>query len=474
MKLLKYKYVVQPTGKMRVPSVVFTTERLLPHLVKDESLEQLKNVASLPGIEKYALGMPDIHEGYGFPIGGVAAFDVHEGVISPGGVGFDINCGVRVILTNIEKSEIDLRLRKIGEILFNTIPSGLGSTGIEKFSKKEMRSILRRGVYWAIENGFGYEKDFEVIEENGMMKDADPSLVSSEAMKRGSTELGTLGAGNHFLEIDYIDKIFNNEIAKAFGLFKGQVVIWIHTGSRGLGHQVAKEFIKLLRNKMYHYGIPLLDNELVSVPILSDEGGQYLRAMAAAANFAWVNRQLITHYVRLAFSKVFGVSSVKLGMNVLYDVAHNIAKFEKYNINGQEKLLLVHRKGATRAFPKGHPDVPLRYRDVGQPVLLPGDMRTGSYILAGDVNSLDLTFGSVAHGAGRILSRHKALKEITFEKVRYEMNRSNIILMSKNKRIVREEAPEAYKDVNEVIIPIEGNSLAKRVAYSRPLLVIKG
>ncbi len=474
MKLLKYKYIIQPTGKMRVPSVVFTTERLLPLLFKDRSLEQLKNVASLPGVEKYALGMPDIHEGYGFPIGGVAAFDVHEGVISPGGVGFDINCGVRVILTNIEKSEVESRLRKIGEILFNTIPSGLGSTGIEKFSKKEIRSILRRGVYWAIENSFGYEKDVEVIEENGMMKDADPSLVSSEAMKRGSTELGTLGAGNHFLEIDYIDKIFNSEVAKAFGLFEDQVVIWVHTGSRGLGHQVAKEFIKLLRNKMHHYGIPLLDNELVSVPILSDEGGQYLRAMAAAANFAWVNRQLITHYVRLAFSKVFGVSYVKLGMNVLYDVAHNIAKFEKYNINGQEKLLLVHRKGATRAFPKSSLNIPLQYRDVGQPVLLPGDMRTGSYILAGDVNSLDLTFGSVAHGAGRILSRHKALKEITFEKVRYEMNQSNIILMSKNKRIVREEAPEAYKDVNEVIVPIEENSLAKRVAYSRPLLVIKG
>ncbi len=474
MKLLKYKYIIQPTGKMSVPSVVFTTERLLPLLFKDKSLEQLKNVASLPGVEKYALGMPDIHEGYGFPIGGVAAFDVHEGVISPGGVGFDINCGVRVILTNIEKSEIEPRLRKIGEILFNTIPSGLGSTGIEKFSRKEIKSILRRGAYWALENGFGYDRDVEVIEENGMMKDADPSLVSSEAIKRGSTELGTLGAGNHFLEIDYIDKIFNSEIAKAFGLFKDQVVIWIHTGSRGLGHQIAKEFIKLLRNKMHHYGIPLLDKELVSVPILSDEGGQYLMAMAAAANFAWVNRQLITHYVRLAFSKVFGVSSVKLGMNVLYDVAHNIAKFEKYNINGQEKLLLVHRKGATRAFPKGNLNIPLQYRDAGQPVLLPGDMRTGSYILVGDVKSLDLTFGSVAHGAGRILSRHKALKKIKFEKVRYEMNQSNIILMANNRRVVREEAPEAYKDVNEVIIPIEENGLAKKVAYSRPLLVIKG
>ena len=474
MKLLKYKYIIQPTGKMSVPSVVFTTERLLPLLFKDKSLEQLKNVASLPGVEKYALGMPDIHEGYGFPIGGVAAFDVHEGVVSPGGVGFDINCGVRVILTNIEKSEIEPRLRKIGEILFNTIPSGLGSTGIEKFSRKEIKSILRRGVYWALESGFGYDRDVEVIEENGMMKDADPSLVSSEAIKRGSTELGTLGAGNHFLEMDYIDKIFNEDIAKVFGLFKDQVVIWIHTGSRGLGHQIAKEFIKLLRNKMHHYGIPLLDKELVSVPILSNEGEQYLKAMAAAANFAWVNRQLITHYVRLAFSKVFGVSSVKLGMNVLYDVAHNIAKFEKYNINGQEKLLLVHRKGATRAFPKGNLNIPLQYRDAGQPVLLPGDMRTGSYILVGDVKSLDLTFGSVAHGAGRILSRHKALKKIKFEKVRYEMNQSNIILMANNRRVVREEAPEAYKDVNEVIIPIEENGLAKKVAYSRPLLVIKG
>ena len=474
MGLVKYKYIVQPSRGMRVPAVVFTTERLLPLLFKDKSLEQLKNVASLPGIEKYALGMPDMHEGYGFPIGGVAAFDVDKGVISPGGVGFDINCGVRVVLTNIKMPEIKSRLEKIGEILFNTIPSGLGATGVEKFSKKEMKSLLRKGVYWAVENGFGYKDDLEVIEENGMMKDADPDFVSDEAIKRGRVELGTLGAGNHFLEIDYIKEVFDSNIAKAFGLFKDQVVVWIHTGSRGLGHQVAKEYIRLLRDKMSHYGIPLLDNELVSVPILSNEGEQYLRAMAAAANFAWVNRQIITHYARLAFSKVFGMDAGEIGMNILYDVAHNIAKFEKYNINGKEKLLLVHRKGATRAFPKGHSDVPLKYKDVGQPVLLPGDMRTGSYILVGSENSLNLTFGSVAHGAGRMLSRHKALKEITFEKVRYEMNQSNIVLMSKNKRIVREEAPEAYKDVNEVVIPIEENSLAKRVAYSKPLLVIKG
>ena len=474
MKLLKYKYIIQPTGKMSVPSVVFTTERLLPLLFKDKSLEQLKNVASLPGVEKYALGMPDIHEGYGFPIGGVAAFDVHEGVISPGGVGFDINCGVRVILTYLRKTEIDSRLQKIGEVLFNTIPSGLGSTGIRKFSRKEMKAILRSGIYWAVENSFGYEDDIAVVEENGMMKNADPSLVSTEAIKRGGTEIGTLGAGNHFLEIDYIDKIFNENVAKVFGLFKDQVVIWIHTGSRGLGHQVAKEYIKLLRGRMPSYGIPILDNELVSVPILSKEGEQYLRAMAAAANFAWVNRQMITHYVRLAFSKVFGMDAKQIGMTVLYDVAHKIAKFEKYNVNYKEKLLLVHRKGATRAFPKGHIDLPLKYRDVGQPVLLPGDMRTGSYILAGNRNSLNLTFGSVAHGAGRILSRHKALKKIKFEKVRYEMNQSNIILMANNRRVVREEAPEAYKDVNEVIIPIEENGLAKKVAYSRPLLVIKG
>ncbi len=474
MKLVKYKYIVQPTGKMKVPAVIFTTERLLPFLFKDKSIEQLKNIASLPGIEKYALGMPDIHEGYGFPIGGVAAFDIDRGVISPGGVGFDINCGVRVVLTNIKKAEVESRLKKIGEIFFNTMPSGLGSTGLEKFSKKEMKFLLQKGIYWAVENGFGYKDDVEVIEENGMMKNADPSLVSSEAIRRGSTELGTLGAGSHFLEIDYIDKIFNSDVAKTFGLFKNQVVIWIHTGSGGLGHQVAKEYIQLLRDKMYKYGIPLLDNELVSVPILSKKGEQYLRAMAAAVNFAWVNRQIITHYVRLAFSKVFAIDAKQIGMNILYDVAHNIAKFEKYNINGKEKLLLVHRKGATRAFPKGYPNVPFKYIDVGQPVLLPGDMRTGSYILTGSKNSLDLTFGSVAHGAGRILSRHKALKEITFEKVRYEMGQSDIILMPKNKRVVREEAPEAYKNVNEVVVPIEETGLAKKVAYSRPLLVIKG
>jgi tRNA-splicing ligase RtcB len=473
-RIINYKYVIQPHKSMHVPVVIYTTEKLFNLLFKDKAVEQLKNVATLPGIVHFALGMPDIHEGYGFPIGGVAAFDIKEGVVSPGGVGFDINCGVRVILTQLSAKEIKGLLPKIGELIYNTVPSGLGSTGKEKFSKKEMKALLRNGVYWAVENGFGVKEDIEVIEENGMMKNAEPGLVSEESIKRGRVELGTLGAGNHFLEIDYIDKIFNVEVANIFGLFEGQVVVWIHTGSRGFGHQVAKEYINLFRNKMPKYGIPLIDRDLVSLPISSPEAEQYLRAMAAAANFAWVNRQIITHYVRLAFSQIFKTSPHRLGMNLLYDVAHNIAKFERYNIDGEEKLLLVHRKGATRAFPKGHSAIPDKYRSVGQPVLLPGDMRSGSYILVGKENSLSETFGSVAHGAGRVLSRHKALKEIAFDKVQYEMEQSGIILLSADRRIIREEAPEAYKNVDEVIVPIEKNNLAERVAHSRPLLVIKG
>ncbi len=472
--IANFKMVIEPHDGMRVPAVIYTTETLSEFLFKDKAIEQIENVAKLPGIQKYALGMSDIHEGYGFPIGGVAAFDADNGVVSPGGVGFDINCGVRVIKTRLTYEEINKHLNKIGEMVFNFVPSGLGSTGKLKFTKKELKRIVREGMKWALNSGFAFKEDLHKTEENGCMKNADPSLVSEKAFQRGREELGTLGAGNHFLEIDRVSEIFDDKVASEFGLFKNQIVVWIHTGSRGFGHQVASDYIALMRDKMNKYGIPLFDKELVSLPIMSPEADSYLRAMAAAANYAWVNRQLITYHIRAAFSKVFKMKPEEIGMSLLYDVAHNIAKFERYSLNGRDKLLLVHRKGATRAFPAKHHDLSGEYLEVGQPVLLPGDMKNGSFILVGSENSIEETFGSVAHGAGRVMSRHKALKEISFEEVYGEMIENNINLITKNKRIVREEAPEAYKDVNEVIKPIIGNSLAKLVAKTVPLLVIKG
>ncbi len=470
----RYKYLIEKTENMRVPAIFYSTDKLISLINKDNSLTQLANIATLPGIEKYALGMPDMHKGYGFPIGGVAAFNTEEGVISPGGVGFDINCGIRVIKTNLIYKDIQKYLNDLGKILYSNVPAGLGSTGKLKFTKKEMKKILRDGVDWTIQKGFGFKGDLESIEENGRMKNADPDYVSSKAIERGKEELGSLGAGNHFLEVDKITKIYDESIAKAFGLFKDQVVVWIHTGSRGLGHQIATDYINLMRNKMEKFHIPLIDKELVSLPITSPEAKAYLKAMSAAANYAWANRQIITHFVRLSFSNLLGVLPKNLGMELLYDVAHNIAKFEKYRINGNEKLLLVHRKGATRAFPPKCKELSRKYVETGQPVLLPGSMKVGSYILVGAENSINETFGSVAHGAGRVMSRHKALKQISFEKVIREMQENKIILMARDKRIVREEAPNAYKDVDEVIKPILYYRLANLVAKSEPLIVIKG
>jgi tRNA-splicing ligase RtcB len=473
-RIKNFKIEIPPRDGMNVPVVIYTTNKLISFLFKDRAIEQLINVAKLPGIKKYALGMPDIHEGYGFPIGGVAAFDAENGVVSPGGVGFDVNCGVRVIKTNLTTKDIKDKLRKVGEVIFDYVPAGVGSVSRHKFTSNEIKNVLRSGIYWALNKGFAFQSDIDSCEDNGKMQSADPSAVSEKAIKRGRDELGTLGAGNHFLEIDKIDKIYDAEIASRFGLFKGQIVVWIHTGSRGFGHQVATDYISLMKTKMEKYHMELLDRDLVSIPLIAPESELYLRAMASAANFAWVNRQVITHFVRLAFSSVFRVSAEKLGMFLLYDVAHNIAKFEKYKVGGKEELLLVHRKGATRAFPAGHKALGEKYRDTGQPVLLPGDMKNGSFILVGLKNSLNETFGSVAHGSGRVMSRHKALKEISLEKVYNEMERNDIVLLSNSRRIIREEAPEAYKDVNEVVKPIIENSLAALVARSKPLLVVKG
>ncbi len=474
MEFVNYKIIIEPSKAMKVPVVIYTTDVLFPALLRDKAIEQLKNVAALPGVTKYVLGMSDLHEGYGFPIGGIAAFDSEEGVVSPGGVGFDINCGVRVIKTNLQYDEFSKYAKEIGQLVFDSIPSGLGSKGVLKFTKREIKNVLNEGLVWALKNGFAIDSDIEYIEDGGKLIEADASLVSDRAMKRGKSEMGTLGAGNHFLEIGVVDKIFDKEIANLLGLFKNQILIWIHTGSRGLGHQVATEYIAFMRNKMDKYGLLLLDKDLVSLPLIDSVSEDYLRAMAAAANFAWVNRQVITFHVRNVFAKFFRHTPEELGMFLLYDVAHNIAKFERYIVDGKEKLLLVHRKGATRALPPGHPELRGIFKRAGQPVLLPGDMKAGSFIFVGRENSVKETFGSVSHGAGRVLSRHKALKQITFEKVLSDMNNAGILLFAGSKRIVREEAPEAYKDINEVIKPLERNNLVKRIAHSKPILVIKG
>jgi len=440
-KISKFKFLVEKTGKMRVPVLLYSADNLIKLIGKDKALEQLINVATLPGIVKYALGMPDMHQGYAFPIGGVAAFDIESGVVSPGGVGFDINCGVRVIKTNLSYKEVKGQLNKLGNILFANIPAGVGSEGKEKFGSEETKTAMRIGIAWAKNKGFAWKEDEDATEENGRMKNADPAFVSKRAIDRGKVELGTLGAGNHFLEIDRVSKIYNETVAKQFGLFKDQILIWIHTGSRGLGHQVATDYLKIMRPRMEKYGLPLIDPDFVSLPLSAPESDMYLKAMASAANFAWVNRQILTYLARLYFTSVFNESPEKLGMYLLYDVAHNIAKFEKYKINGKEKLLLVHRKGA---------------------------------ILVGNEKSLSETFGSVAHGAGRLLSRHKAVKTLTLEHVQKEMDEKNIILHAKTRRIIMEEAPEAYKDVHEVVKPIIGEQLAELVAHSEPLFVLKG
>jgi tRNA-splicing ligase RtcB len=473
-KITNYKYMIPKSGNMKVPAIIYTSEKLLPFIEKDLSLKQLINVSMLPGIMSFSIGMPDIHQGYAFPIGGVAAFNQEEGVVSPGGVGFDINCGVRVIMTNLLYDGVLPYLQELGKLLFKNIPSGVGSTGKEKFSFDESRRAMKLGLDWTIEKGFATREDREAVEDYGRLEFAEPDFVSKKAIDRGREEFGTLGAGNHFVEIDYVEKVYDELLASRFDLFEGQVLIWIHTGSRGLGHQIATDYLSEMRPIMDKYKIPLFDKDFVSLPIRAEESRKYLGAMAAAANFAWINRQMITYFVRLSFSEIFHRKYDGLGMKLLYDVAHNIAKFERYNIGGRDNLLLVHRKGATRSFPKGHPALKGVFKETGQPVLLPGDMRRGSYILVGNEKSLVETFGSVAHGAGRLLSRSSAIKQVSFEDIKGEMEKNKILLFAANKIVAREEAPIAYKNVDDVVEPIIEEGLANAVVRTKPLLVIKG
>lgn len=458
---------------MRVPGRIFVSRKLLTNL-EHETLEQTANVATLPGIQKYSMAMPDAHSGYGFPIGGVAAFDRDTGIISPGGVGYDINCGVRIIRTNLMEDEVRPVMKDLIELLFREIPSGVGSKSKIRASEKELNDAFLHGAKWAVESGYGVKEDIEHCEENGFIKNADPSKVSEKARKRGKPQFGTLGSGNHFLEVQYVDEVYDENVANVFGLHKGQVTVMIHCGSRGAGHQICDDYLKILERSTRKYGIVLPDRQLACAPAESTEGQNYFKAMAAGANYAWANRQVITHWVREAFSRFFGRDMDDLGMHLIYDVAHNVAKLEEHNINGEKKMVYVHRKGATRAFPPGHRDVPQVYRNVGQPVLIPGSMGTPSFVLHGTEKAMELTFGSACHGAGRVSSRSAALKAFRGEDIQKELAAKGISVRAVQPSVIAEEAPAVYKSSEDVVDVVHQLCIARKVVRLLPMGVAKG
>ncbi len=460
---------------MRVDGIVYADARLLDEIMTGQALEQVANVATLPGIQKYSLAMPDIHWGYGFPIGGVAAFDTSDGVISPGGVGYDINCGVRLLRTNLVRKDLTPELlEKLVRSLFKNVPSGVGSQGKIRISQAEVKNVLLHGARWALEQGYGFPSDLEHTEERGEMAGALPEKVSQRALERGTPQLGTLGAGNHFLEIQVVEEVFDPAAAQVLGIETGAITVMIHTGSRGLGYQVCDDNVRMLGSAAERYQIVLADRQLACAPIESPEGRAYFGAMVCAANYAWANRQAITHWVREAFGQILGKSVEQLGMNLVYDVAHNIAKFEEHEIGGKKKRVCVHRKGATRAFPPGHPAVPEDYRAIGQPVLIPGDMGTHSYLLVGTQKAYEDTFGSTCHGAGRVWSRTRALQQTEHRNVAAELRSQGILVIAASKEVLREEVPDAYKDIDVVIDVCVKAGIAKKVAKMRPLGVVKG
>jgi tRNA-splicing ligase RtcB len=462
-------------GDMRVDGLVFASEDMMSGIRHDPCLEQVRNVACLPGIVGQSMAMPDIHWGYGFPIGGVAAFDPEaDGVVSPGGVGYDINCGVRLLRSNLSRADVEPRLEKLMDALFANVPSGVGSKGLKHLSENELRRVLARGASWAVENGFGDAADVAHIEEGGALPGADPEAVSARAMERGRLQLGSLGSGNHFLEVDVVDEIFDRGAAGAMGLFEQQAVVLIHTGSRGLGHQTCEDHLETMLAASRRHHIALPDRQLACAPLSSPEAKRYLAAMGAAVNFAFANRQMIAHRVREAFEAVMEKSWRSMDMRLVYDVAHNIAKMEEHAVEGRRRRLCVHRKGATRAFPPGHPGVPEAYRAVGQPVLIPGDMGRYSFVLAGTQGSFEKTFGSTCHGAGRLMSRHQAKKTAWGRRIFDEMRRRGVILRAESAATVAEEIPEAYKDVAGVVDAVVAAGLSRKVARLRPIGVAKG
>ncbi len=466
----EFSWEIEKTGKMNVPAIVYTSEKLLTRMRSDRTLMQLRNVAMLPGILMHAVAMPDAHEGYGFPIGGVAAFDLETGIISPGGVGYDINCGVRLIRTNWTFDEIKDKRNELLDELFKKIPCGVGRDTTMKLSREDLKDLLTKGAKWSLEKGFATARDLECTEENGYMAAADTSCVSTKALQRGAAQIGTLGSGNHFLEMQKVDKIFNKEAAKKFGIDKeGQVLIMIHCGSRGFGHQVASDYIRLMEENFGHEHLP--DRELACAPIKSEVGQKYYKAMCCAINFAFANRQMITHNTREAFKKVLGTSE---GMDLIYDVCHNIAKYEEHEINGKMQTVCVHRKGATRSFGKNRKEIPDFYRDVGQPVLIPGSMGTASYVLIGTSTAEQVSFGSTAHGAGRVMSRTEATRTWRGEEIRDTLATQDIILKAASWRGVAEEAAQAYKDIDEVAKVSHGIGIGGMVARLVPIAVMKG
>lgn len=471
-KLDKYRYIVPKSFRagMNVEGMIYADENLIGQIEKDLTLQQVANVATLPGLVGRSLAMPDAHQGYGFAIGGVAASDMEKGIISAGGVGFDINCGVRLLASELNLPDVESQIDSLLNQLFRDIPCGTGKAGLVDLSFEQLDEVLEDGAHWAVRNSFGTQDDLVHIEETGKLPNADPGMVSDRAKKRGRNQLGTLGSGNHFVEIQYVSEVFDEEAAGVFGLWENQIVVMIHSGSRGLGHQVCTDYLETMQRAMPKYGISVVDRQLACAPIKSQEGQAYLKAMAAAANFAFANRQMMSHWTRQAFERILGKGRMKL----VYDVCHNIAKEEIHKVNGGTKRVLVHRKGATRAFPKHRPEIPKDYYEIGQPVLIPGSMGTCSYVLVGTERAMEETFGSTCHGAGRAKSRHAAKKETTADELIKELRAKGIHVKYASKSGLTEEKPDAYKDVSAVVEVVHNVGIAKKVAKMIPIGVIKG
>ncbi|MCD6412635.1 MAG: RtcB family protein [Elusimicrobia bacterium] len=469
-KVSEFKFEIPPCGAMKVPGVIYASEKMIRHIERENVSKQIENVAALPGILKYSLAMPDVHWGYGMPIGGVAAMDIEkDGVVSPGAIGYDINCGVRLLRTNFTEDKIREKLRDLLKVIFRNIPSGVGSRGKLRLTQKEVGDVLEKGSVWAVERGFGTEDDISHTEEGGCLRSAKADFVSNRALERGNPQLGTLGAGNHFLEIQKVVEIYDEGKAKAWGIFPGQITVMIHTGSRGLGYQVCDDYLKVMQTAVRKYGISLADRQLACAPFESEEGRRYFAAMCAAANYAWCNRQIITHRVRESFMEAFGAPLSEVGLELVWDVAHNIGKIEEF----ENRKIFIHRKGATRAFPAGRKELPEKYRSTGQPVIVPGSMGTASYLLVGE-ESASQTFYSTCHGAGREMSRKKAMKLESGQSVVSRLKNEGILVLSDKLRTVAEEAPAAYKEIDEVVEVCDRSGISKKVAKMVPLGVIKG
>ncbi len=473
---LQFQIEKNESRGMRVPVTIYASDKLISKMIMDRTIDQAVNVATLPGVVKHVVVLPDGHEGYGFPVGGVAATTLEDGIVSPGGVGYDINCGVRLIRTALNESDLRPRLKDLVHELFRSVPKGVGSEGVFKLTRSELDELLVEGVNWAIERGYGMEQDKEVCEESGKMEGADPSRVSDIARKRGVMQLGSLGSGNHFLEVQKVDRIYDIRAAHNMGLeYEGQVTILVHCGSRGFGHQVCSDYLRISEQALKKYGFKLADRELACVPNDSAEGDDYRKAMNSALNFAWCNRQMITHWTRRAFESIFRINGQELDMQLVYDVSHNIAKVERHRIKGDGmRDLVVHRKGATRAFPGEMKELPARYYSMGQPVFIPGSMGTASWVLLGNKNSIDLSFGSTAHGAGRAMSRSAAKRTHSVEGLSRALETKGIYVRSLTKDGLIEEAPDAYKDVDAVVDVSHSLGIATKVARLVPLGVIKG